>query len=53
MAGGGGARPLSSWLAVAPLTYAACGLIAGVVCGFILFRARDKDSVDASGGTET
>lgn len=31
-------RPLAEWLSVAPLTYAACGLAAGLLCSLILFR---------------
>jgi hypothetical protein len=32
-------RPLEDWLTVAPWTYAACGLAAGLVCSLFLFRA--------------
>lgn len=33
-----GMKPLSAWLTWAPLTYAACGLIAGLLAGLICFR---------------
>jgi hypothetical protein len=33
-------RPLADWLTVAPWTYAACGLVAGLFSGLLLFRSR-------------
>lgn len=35
-------RPLEQWLTVAPWTYAACGLAAGLVCSLVLFRAASR-----------
>lgn len=35
-----GRRPLSEWLAQASVTYVACGLAAGLICGLVLFCAR-------------
>jgi hypothetical protein len=32
-------RPLADWLTVAPWTYAACGLVAGLFSGLLLFRS--------------
>lgn len=36
---GGGGRLLADWLTVAPLTYAACGLAAGLISAAVFFRA--------------
>jgi hypothetical protein len=33
-------RPLADWLTVAPWTYAACGLVAGLFSGLLLFRSQ-------------
>lgn len=44
-------RPLADWLSVAPLTYAAFGLAAGLISSLILFRSRstrDKGSTSSA-----
>jgi hypothetical protein len=46
-----GSRLLSDWLSSAPITYAAFGLAAGVVCGCIWFSSSERDAGDAAGGT--
>ena len=53
MSGAVGLRPLSDWLSLAPFSYAACGLIAGIVCGWIWFRSGEHDAADSSDRTET
>jgi hypothetical protein len=39
---GGGGRLLSDWLTVAPLTYAACGLAAGLISAAVFFRTTAR-----------
>ncbi len=55
MSGGGwsGLRPLQSWLSVAPWSYAACGLIAGLISAVIWFRASDPPPRQISSGQES
>ena len=38
-------RPLQDWLTVAPVTYAAFGLAAGLISGVILFRTRRESTI--------
>lgn len=38
-----GARPAAAWLSLAPLTYAAAGLVAGLVSAAAWFRLRSRD----------
>ena len=38
-----GARPLSEWLSQAAVTYAICGILAGVISGLVLFCQRRSD----------
>lgn len=45
-----GARPLALWLPTAAVTYTACGLLAGLLCGAVLFYGRDREN---SPSTET
>lgn len=40
--GGHGAATLPAWLQVAPLTYAACGLAAGLLSGMVWFAYRRR-----------
>jgi hypothetical protein len=49
--GGTGGRGGAGWWSVAPLSYAACGLIAGVVCAIIWFRwsTRSPQAAAADG----
>ncbi len=37
-----GARPLGEWLSQAWMTYALCGLLAGVLSGLLLFRVTRR-----------
>lgn len=39
-----GRRPLWEWLAQASFTYLACGLVAGLISGLVLFYARRRDA---------
>lgn len=50
--GGTGGRGGAGWWSVAPISYAACGLIAGAVCAIIWFRwsSRSRPAADADGG---
>lgn len=54
---GGGARMRGSagpsWWSMAPVTYALCGLVAGVICAFIWFRWQSASKGDSEGRTET
>ncbi|RLS54622.1 MAG: hypothetical protein DWH91_11360 [Planctomycetota bacterium] len=54
--GNGGGRGLGrgreweEWIRVAPASYLICGLVAGLVCGVILFRLRrQRSAADAAG----
>jgi hypothetical protein len=39
-----GSRPLIEWLSQAALTYVACGLLAGLISGAVLFYGRRRDA---------
>jgi hypothetical protein len=43
---GGGGRLLADWLTVAPITYAACGLAAGLISAVVFFRWSPHPSRD-------
>lgn len=43
---GGGGRLLSDWLTVAPISYAACGLAAGLISAVVFFRWSPRPSRD-------
>lgn len=45
---GAGLRPLHDWLTVAPVSYVACGLLAGLVSAAIWFRASDRPPIPPS-----
>jgi len=50
--GGGGLATVAAsdpWWLYAPLTYLACGLLAGLFCALIWFAARPRRSVAAEG----
>jgi hypothetical protein len=44
-----GARPLSSWLLHASITYVICGILAGLISGVILFQATRPKIKDEPG----
>jgi len=50
--GGTGGRGGAGWWTIAPFSYAACGLIAGLVCAIIWFRwsSQTQAARDADGG---
>lgn len=39
---GGGTRLLADWLTIAPISYAACGLAAGLITAAVFFRATAR-----------
>jgi hypothetical protein len=41
-----GARPLSTWLLQASITYVICGILAGLISGVIWFQATRPDKAD-------
>lgn len=45
-----GSRLLGDWLSSAPITYAAFGLAAGVVCGCIWFSSSERDAGNTDSG---
>lgn len=56
--GNGGGRGLGrgreweEWIRVAPVSYLICGLVAGLVCGVVLFRLRrQRSAADAAGSS--
>lgn len=50
--GGMGGRSAAGWWSIAPVSYAVCGLAAGLVCAIIWFRwsSRSQAAGDADGG---
>lgn len=44
--GAGLGRTWDEWIAVAPYTYLLCGLLAGLLCGAVLFRVRRRIGSD-------
>jgi hypothetical protein len=48
--GGGGGRGIAEWLAVAPLTYTVCGVLAGLISALVWFHLRRRrESATAPG----
>jgi hypothetical protein len=43
----GATRPWTQWISIAPVSYALCGLLAGLFSAFVWFRFRSTDRDDA------